>query len=192
MKVIVSGKNVEIGDSLTQYAEEKLQEHVKRYFEHAINSNITISKDGALYKADILVNEGTGTGVILKGSAKDYEVYKCFDSALEKITKQLRRYKTRIKDHRKRKASEINFSEGTKYVIEATEGEQIGSAPTIIEEKTTNLESLTVSDAVMKMDLLNLPALIFINSANNHFNAVYYRKDGNISWVDSKIPAFKP
>ena len=190
MQVIISGKHLDVGNSLREYTEEKLQEHVKKYFEHAINAHVTLSKEGTVYKVDILVNEGTGTGTILKSNAEEYDPYKSFDAALERMTKQLRRYKTKIKNHKKRKLDKTELIDGTKYVISSTqeeEEENIGDAPTIIAEKPTNLELLSVGDAVMRMDLLNLPALVFINSSSRNFSVVYYRKDGNISWVDTKI-----
>ncbi len=57
-------------------------------------------------------------------------------------------------------------------------------APLVIAEKSTDIETLTVSEAVMKMDLSDLPALLFVNSAHGRVNVVYRRTDGNISWVD--------
>ena len=77
-----------------------------------------------------------------------------------------------------------------KYVISPLEESDIDDnekSPTIIAEKPSNVESLSVKDAVMKMDLLNLPALLFINDATKKLNLVYYRKDGNISWIDTKM-----
>ena len=56
-----------------------------------------------------------------------------------------------------------------------------------ISEKNTEIEELAVDQAIMKMDLANLPALVFINSANQRLNVVYHRKDGNISWIDPEI-----
>ena len=108
----------------------------------------------------------------------------------EKIEKQLRRYKNRIKNHKVTKESEFDLISGTKYVISPLEEEDIENiekSPTIIAEKVSGIENLSVKDAVMKMDLLNLPALLFINDASKKLNLVYYRKDGNISWIDTKV-----
>ena len=98
----------------------------------------------------------------------------------------MRRYKERIKNHHKNKDHRV--SEGKKYTISHfAEEETHAETPVIIAEKPTIIEKLTVGEAVMKMDLLDVPALLFVNSGNHRLNIVYYRKDGNIAWVDSSI-----
>ena len=57
----------------------------------------------------------------------------------------------------------------------------------VIDEKSTDIEELSVEEAIMKMDLQNLPALVFINNKNKRLNVVYHRKDGNISWIDPRV-----
>ena len=97
----------------------------------------------------------------------------------------------RFKNHKKHKVHSIELVSGTKYVIPPLEDEDIKNhekSPAIIAEKPSVAEPLTVKDAVMKMDLLNLPALVFINSASKKLNVIYYRKDGNISWIDTQVP----
>ena len=190
MQVIVSGKHLNIGDSLREHAANELKKSVVKYFDHAIDAHVTISKDKQIYKTDIILNEGTGTGVIIKSSAQEYDPYKSFDDSLSKVEKQLRRYKRRIKNHKKAKIDPLNLVSSKKYVISPFEDEdeiEEGDAPAIIAEKTHAIEHLSVADAVMKMDLLDLPALLFINTKNKKISLVYYRKDGNISWVDTAI-----
>jgi hypothetical protein len=129
----------------------------------------------------------------MKSNASADDIYFAFDSALSKIEKQLRKYKSKLKDHSSRlKLSEIT-PDSLKYVISPNktsndnESEEIDfDNPVIIAEKSTKILKLSVGQAVMKMDLENLPALMFENIKNNRINIVYYRKDGNISWVDSK------
>ena len=107
--------------------------------------------------------------------------------ALAKCEKQLRRYKSRLKDrHNKIKLSEVDLG-AIKYVIAPNrdDGSHDADHPVIIAEKKVQLEDLTVSEAVMKMDMENLPAVMFKNIKNGRLNIVYYRTDGNISWVDS-------
>lgn len=191
MQVRISGKNMEVGASLSEYVNDNLIKGVSKYFEKAINGDVVFHKNGNFYFADILVNEGTGTGIIIKGNSKADDAYLAFNEALEKIEKQLRRYKRRIKNHHKQSIAEIEpahtkLISATKYVISPIDEEQdeIASEPLIIAEKSTPIEKLSVSDAVMKMDLAGLPALLFINSKTNTINVVYHRADGNISWVE--------
>ena len=183
MQIIVSGKHLDIGDSLRSHIVDSVEHNVIKFFEGAIKAHVTVSKQHYLFKTDITVNEGTGTGVIIKSNAESDDAYISFDDAVKKLSKQLRRYKTKIKKHHKKKVELGNFTESTKYVIAADHDEEIGEAPAIIAEKPFKLEKMSVADAVMHMDLMDLPAYMFINNKTGVTNVVYYRKDGNISWV---------
>jgi ribosomal subunit interface protein len=185
MKILISSQHLDLGESFQSHIKTKLTSTVKKYFENAIQANVHLTKDKHQFiQCDILVNEGTGTNTILKSTGYDNDPYRSFDLALAKIEKQLKRYKGRIKNHHKNK-QEILFH-ASKYVL-SSEEEDIqapNDVPMIIAENSTAVESLTVSDAVMKMDLHDLPVLLFVNKANGRINLVYHRKDGNISWMD--------
>jgi ribosomal subunit interface protein len=201
MKVKVMGAGIEIGQSLTQYVEENLEKTVTKYFDKAVGADVHFSKDGQMFKAIITVNEGVKNGITVKSDAEAGDVYGAFNEAAEKAAKQLRRYKRKIKNYRQQggglKSVEPNYDaiDATKYVLpplaynvfeemEKEESEDLEQSSNVISEKTTAIEHLTVDEAIMKMDLTDLPALVFINKNNNRLNVVYHRKDGNISWID--------
>ena len=187
MKITVSGKQIDVGKALQDYIEADLLDTVKKYFEHAVSADVVFSKSRYLFRADVMVNEGTGTHTIIKANAEDAEVYAAYDQAADKIKKRLSRYKDRISNHHKERLKET-MVEAKQYVLsgkeEHHEGDTEKQSPLIIAENQTGLERLTVSDAVMRMDLGELPALLFINKRNDHINMVYRRIDGNISWID--------
>ena len=187
MNITIAGQHMSVGGSLEEYVREKLQHVVDRYFDHVTGANVHFLKHGHLFKCDILVHDGTGRHTIIKSDAECDDVYSCFDLALAKCEKQLRKYKSRLKDrHNRVKLSEVDLG-GTKYVIEPNRADgHNADSPAIVAEKKVHIEHLTVSEAVMKMDLENLPAVMFKNSKNGRLNVVYYRADGNISWVDSE------
>ncbi len=200
MQVLVSGKKIDIGNSLQEHVKERLEKGVKKYFSRAVNADVIFAKESHLFRATILVNEGTGSGVTIKGHAESDDPYAAFDAALLRIEKQLRRYKRRITNHHKPKGIDVNIEvpqarKAVKYVIspvaaeyetEEEAGKEADDTPVIIAENPTSIESLSVAEAVMKMDLAHLPALLFINQANGRLNVVYHRADGNISWVDAE------
>ena len=202
MDIRVVGSNMEIGSALTKHVKERLETSVKKYFENAVNADVFFTKNKNSFKANIVVNEGINN-IDIRSNAESGEVYSCFENALEKASKQLRRYKGKIKTYRRSqggfKSVDIRdqILEVPKYVIPAVphnlfeeiEEEEAKylkqeESLNIIEEKTTKLEELDVDDAIMKMDLADLPALVFINKQTQRVNVVYLRKDGNISWVD--------
>jgi len=188
MKIIVSGKHMSVGESLQSHIEHRIEEGINKYFDRVTSVNVVVAKDAHLFRVDINGNTGTSSGLIIRGSASGTDAHQTFDAAAEKIEKQLRRYKRKLTNHHKQSHADVAFAaQGTapakKYVIKDEDEAQ--DAPVVIAEKATEIETLTVSEAVMKMDLAELPALMFFNKANGALNVVYRRADGNISWVDS-------
>jgi len=202
MQTRVIGSNMEVGQSLTEFASENLEKSVKKYFEKAVSSEVHFTKDGNLFKVVITVNEGVKGGINVKSDSQAGDPYAAFSEACEKAAKQLRRYKRKIKHYRRHgggiKAMEPNYNaiDAMKYVLppltydvfEEMENEEadekLDASHQVINEKTTSIEEISVDEAIMKMDLENLPALVFINAKNKRINVVYHRKDGNISWID--------
>ncbi len=194
MNIIVSGKHLEVGEALRSHAAAMLQRHVKKYFNNAVDANIMLSKQADFFHTHVTVNDGTGTHFLVNGDGDDADAYRSVDKAVRKIEIQLERYKTRIKNHRKLNFSKVPI-DARKYVIndfpqeesaiDDVTSEEVG--PTIIAEKQISVPILSVRDAVMYMNLQNIPAILFINSINNKLNMVYNRSDSNVAWVDTSI-----
>jgi ribosomal subunit interface protein len=192
MKITIAGKHVGVGESLQAHIEHRLEEGVKKYLDRVTSLHVVVTKEAHQFKVDINGNTGTSSGITIKSSALAADVYACFDAAADKIEKQLRRYKRRITNHHKNTPEaglQPSTLTGKKYVIQSESEEAQEDSPIVIAEKATAVETLTVSEAVMKMDLADLPALLFFNSANGRINVVYKRQDGNISWVDPENKA---
>lgn len=202
MHIRVIGSNMDTGASLTKYVEDHLNRHVKKYFENAVNADVHFTKEGINFKVVMIINEGVKNGIKIKSDASSGDVYGCFNEAVDKAAKQLRKYKSRIKNYRREQGGlkSVDISDkiftSPKYVLSAVpypaleemeEEEKDEEKLNIITEKTTEIEELTVNQAIMKMDLASLPALVFINANSKRINIVYHRKDGNISWIDPKI-----
>ncbi|WP_341763905.1 ribosome hibernation-promoting factor, HPF/YfiA family [Candidatus Tisiphia endosymbiont of Beris chalybata] len=190
MKISISGQHISVGNALQEYVRNRTLQITGKYLINAISANIHFSKDGFQFICDIIVNDGTSRHMLLKSNSTSDEIYSSFDIAISKLEKQLRKYKSKLKDrHDKIKISEL-APEAIKYVITPNnqhEDDNItADNPVIIAEKSIEILNLSVSAAVMKMDLENLPALMFQNVNTNRINVVYYRRDGNISWIDSK------
>jgi ribosomal subunit interface protein len=185
MQLHISGRHVELGDSFQAHVEKRLDDGFSKYLDRITSVDVVVSKEAHhQYRVDIHGNAGTHNGVVLKSQGSAGEIYAAFDDAATKAEKQLRRYKRRLKDHHR---SEEKSTLAKKYVLqpEAHDGElSEEGAPVVLAEKATNIEKLSVSQAVMKMDLADLPALLFFNSGTGRINVVYRRADGNISWVD--------
>lgn len=188
MEIKITGQHVDLGATLRAHIENSLSKSVAKYFDGAISGTVNMTKNRHhLFTTEIMVNEGTGNGVLIKAEEDDADAHRSYDLALEKIEKQLRRYKNRIKDHAKRKQEVREFFSTTKMIMSPYGDNEVNTsdAPAIIAETAYEIEKLSVGDAVMKMDLHDVPALMFFNKGTSRMNMVYYRKDGNIAWVDA-------
>jgi len=192
MQISVSGRGVSVGESLRSHIETQINEHVQKYIDRVTSVDVVVSREAHLFRVDITGNMGTHSGLVFRGRGENSDVYAAFDAALEKASKQLRRYKRKITNHHK---GEVDMPargvKAKKYVLPPTTGEQEDNkhAGLVIAEQATHIDTMTVSEAVMKMDLQDLPALLFFNSAHGGLNVVYRRVDGNISWVDPEEKA---
>lgn len=186
MEISVSGKHVDVGEALRTHAESELAAAVNKYFEHAIDAHVTLSKDGSDMVVDISVHPGP-RGLVVQGSGSAAEAYPAFDTALEHITKQLRRYKRRLVDEQRRRSSSDEFVAAQQYVLQPDHSEEeqdVDVQPVIVAEMQTDISTLSVSEAVMRMDLAGVPVLMFRNVKTNELSVVYHRADGNIGWID--------
>jgi ribosomal subunit interface protein len=184
MDIRVSGHQMETGEALQTHATDRLSAIVDKYFSRALSSHVTFGKAPAsAFRCDIVTH--VTQGLILKGAGIAHDAHVALDQAAEKIDKQLRRYKRRIKD-RHEQASHALKSEEAAYVVFADEpeAEEPADAPVIIAETRVDVPEGTVSDAVMMLDLRNTNALLFKNAGTGKHNMVYRRGDGSIGWVE--------
>lgn len=181
MKISITGKQINIGDSLKKHTEESIEKVVGKYFDNPISASVNFSKESDFIRADISVH--ASAGIKVQGSAKNPDAYTAFDDANIRIAKQLARYKDRLTDH-------TANAEPAHIAVIKPEAEDIAPkvapAPIIIAEMEDEIPTCTVSMAVMHMDLEDTPALLFRNAANGNLNMVYKRNDGNIGWIDPK------
>lgn len=190
MHVIVKGKQVDVGTAFTEYVETNLEERVSKYFDNAIDAQVTLSKRGHDFHVECNVHLHSGITVAASGNHSD--AHSCFDAACERIDKQLRRYKRRLNDHHSKervKAKQILAAQSYVLAPEPEEAEPDDNSngewhPMIIAESNENIPDCSVGEAVMRMDLANLPAMMFHNSGTKGLNVVYRRADGNIGWID--------
>lgn len=200
MQITVSGKQVDLSDALRVHVANHLDTISTKYFDHALEANVTFSRARSFFTCDINVH--AARGLTLRGEGEAADAHAAFDDAAEHIAKRLRRYRRRVNEHAREIAGRARPEAARQYVLEevyereddapgngleatALELTDTGPNATIIAETDTEIASLSVSEAVMRMDLAHQPVLMFRNSANQALNVVYRRSDGNIGWIDS-------
>lgn len=179
MQILISGQQINLGDNFRIYAEGALDSSVSKYFDEAVSADVRVTREGSEIKTELTVHPKTGA--VIRSSASSADAYASLDGAISRLSRQLRKYKNKLTEHK-------NIVEmADMSVIEAVnETEESVDAPVIIAEMQTQIPVCTVSEAVMRMDLEGLPALMFKNTAHGGLNMVYRRADGNIGWVDPK------
>jgi ribosomal subunit interface protein len=204
MQLSVTGKQIDVGEALRQHVETTLAGIVDKYFEKAIEAHVVFSREGPLIQSDISVH--IRRDILVQGRAASGDAYAAFDSAAAHIAKRIRRYKRRLRGRHGQTheavAETLETLSARSYVLaEATEpaddsdkdgGGALDHQPVIVAEMTLEIPSLTVGEAVMRMDLADVPSFIFRNRAHGGVNVVYRRRDGHIGWVDPDLNGTQP
>ena len=188
MRYQITGKQIDIGNALQTHVKDEMGSVLDKYSGRPTDANVVFSKSGHEFVAEAVVH--LSTGLTAQATAHGTEIYGAFDGCLDKMDKQLRRYKRRLKDHHKERSQPVELSDAGSYILaptdESGEAEQDTVSAMIIAETETKIPSLSAGEAVMQMELANANVLVFRNEKHNGINVVYRRDDGNIGWVDPK------
>jgi len=184
MRISIVGQHIELDLTLKNYTKEKISAVVNRYFERATAASICFSKDGRGFACSMVVHEGAGGHLAIKGEARSDDMHHAFDLALDKIEKRLLKHKEKL--HERHYRDRMTGTGPTKYALDADDHHfwESGNAPLIISEHTNAIPGLTVAEAAMRMEAENSNAFLFYNSRDNRLNLLYLRPDRNISWLE--------
>lgn len=188
MQLIVSGKNIDIGDSLRGHIHQALEGVTTRYFNNPIEATVILSKEANLFRSDMSVH--IGRGIVIRCHIQDADPYASIDGAVRKLDKILRRHKNRLRDHhREGEAKELPGWVATQKVIAADQSEEQDgdSHPVVIAEMNTQIPSMSVSEAILRLDTSSMDFFMFKNISNQQLNVVFRRPDGNVGWVDPQL-----
>ncbi|HEY9235538.1 MULTISPECIES: ribosome hibernation-promoting factor, HPF/YfiA family [Phenylobacterium] len=193
MQVQVSGKHVAVGEALRERVTDELTGAIGKYFDRGGDADVVVSREGHSFKVDCAVKLASGQALQSQGLGSD--AHGAFDAALAKMETRIRRYKRRLKSHSF--AANAKQAETAAYfVIRAPEEEDeldwgadetpqdVPPAGMIIAETEKPVREMTVSMAVMELDLTESQTIVFRNVAHGGLSVVYRRPDGNIGWID--------
>ncbi len=186
MRYQISGKQIDIGQALQTHVEAELGSVVEKYAERPTDAHVVFSKHASEFMCEATIH--LSTGLTAQARARAHEIYAAFDHCSEKMEKQLRRYKRRLKDHHRERAEPVELAGASSYILasetENEDSEPSSLQPIIVAEMETKIPSLSVGEAVMQMELAGVPVLVFRNEGKDGLNVVYRREDGNIGWID--------
>ena len=186
MQIDVNGKQIDIGGSLRGHVVDELTTVLEKYAERPTDATVTFTRDGHEFKCECSAHLSTGMKAQASGRASD--IYAAFEMASERLAKQLRRYKRRLKNHHRSRTAPVESFGGSSFVIEAdapdAEDASESLQPVIIAEAKTVIPVLSVGEAVLQMEIGEEPILMFRNERNNEIGVVYRREDGNVGWIE--------
>lgn len=193
MRIQVAGRQMDVGEALRTRIETELAAGVGKYFNRATDAVVTVARNGGGQSIEVDCTVHLPSGISLQVEGHGGDAHSAFGDAMGKLEKRVRRYKRRLRNHHADHKSPLPAEDASAYVLAPLEEENeadVGTSaeteapPLVIAESTVAVRTMTVSMAVMQLDLSKEPALLFKNAAHGGLNLVYRRGDGNIGWVD--------
>ena len=186
MQYQITGKQIDIGAALQTQVKDVFNDLAGKYAERPTDANVIFSKSGHEFICEATIH--LSTGLTAQAKAHSHEIYAALDGCAEKMEKQLRRYKRRLKNHHRQREQPVELIGASSYILASSdhpdESEPESLQPMVIAEMESKIPSISVGEAVMQMELAGAPVLVFRNEGNEGINVVYRRDDGNIGWID--------
>jgi putative sigma-54 modulation protein len=168
---------METSEPVRNYVEEKLPK-VKKYIEEPVEAQVVLSVEKKIrHKAEAILN---AKGITIKATEETSDMYAAIDGMLDKLDRQLKRYKDKIKKHKplSGRGRRVN-----KTIYTAESIDEAHEEPSIIKTDSFQVKPMSVDEAVMQMDLLEKEFLVFTDDSSEQINVVYRRKDGNYGLI---------
>jgi ribosomal subunit interface protein len=189
MQIQITGKHMELGEAMRNRIEDGLEAAVAKYFNRTGEANVFVSQQGPFVEVDCNVH--LPSGIVLQSTGRADDPYAALEVSLDKMEKRVRRYKRRLKDHHAAAPQPLPAQAASEILLQAQDTEEsedtgieAGDAPLTVAETSVSIRTMSVSEAVMQLELQDVPALMFRNAGHDGLNMVYRRPDGHIGWVD--------
>ena len=187
INIAVSGKQTKLGNALTSHVKSNLIISLEKYFKSVLSANVQFSKSTFNFRCEINIH--LESNIFVKSHSLSNDAYGAFNVANEKIKKRIRRYHRKLNDHRSQTKKLTKNFQVNEYIIKNPDELKLKdneNTPVIIAESDEIIKTLSVSEALMLMNLNDKNAYFFKNSKNDRINILFMRSDGNIGWLDPK------
>ncbi len=190
MQIQITGKHMDLGEALRGRIESGLEAAVTKYFSRTGDARVFVSQAGPFVEVDCNVH--LPSGIVLQSTGKAEDPYAALEDSLDKMEKRVRRYKRKLKDHHatatvplpSEPAAESVFQANGHDIDEEDDAIEAPESPLTVAETAVQIRTMSVSQAVMQLELQDVPAMMFRNAGHGGLNMVYRRPDGHIGWVD--------
>ena len=177
MHVTVTFRHIEKSEPLRNYAEEKTERLVK-YLAEPIEVHWVLTVEKIRHIADATV---TGS-ITIKAQGDTQDMYSAIDMVIEKLEKQVRKHKEKVKDH---KPQSYNEPASIRYNVPAVEGAPVSGRPRIVKKENRFAKPMSVDEAAMQMDVVDNDFLVFTDSATNNISVLYRLDNGDYGLIET-------
>lgn len=189
MGLQITGLHMEVGDSLKGHCSEAI-EGISEYFPEIVDANVQFSNNGHIHRADIKLQ---ASQIHLRAEAEGDDFYQAIDGAVDKLKRRLKKYKGRLQKHRRRRdtekfilAEKVSAVHNHLLETDLDDAPETGAyAPDVERKDIKDVQTLTVDEAVMQMDLMHINIFLFNNIDTSALNIVYREDDGSVGWVET-------
>lgn len=175
MQVVVTGKNIDVTAALKSYAEEKARK-VEKYLHNVSEAVVMLSCEKYRHIAEVSIKVN---GMLIQGKEATEEMYSSIDKVMDKIERQVRKYKEKLSNHK------FKGEKRPELIEEAQAAVAEEDVPRIIKTKRFDIKPMTAEEAVMQMDLQDKNFFVFLSAADQQVNVVYRRDDGNVGLIET-------
>ena len=177
MQIQITGKHMNLGAAMRDRIEAGLEAAVAKYFTRTGEASVFGSQQGPFVEVDCNVH--LPSGILLQSTGRADDPYAALEVSLEKMEKRVRRYKRRLRDHHAAAPLPLPAQAASEMLIQVSDtydsedaGIEVGDAPLTVAETSVQIRTMTVSEAVMQLELQDVPALMFRNAGHDGLNMV--------------------
>lgn len=181
MAITVRGKNIDITPALKDYVAKRVGK-ITKYFDGAsmgeITAILTVNKGRHIVEVTVPIN-----GILLRGEEATSDMYASIDLVIEKLEKQIEKYKTKLSRKLKSGSFKTDLIPAATLATSTTGEEEFD----IVKTKRFAIKPMAVDEAVMQMNLINHDFYVFANAETEEVNVIYRRKDGRYGLIEPEF-----
>lgn len=186
MQISITGRHVELTEPLKAYVHDKLQ-HLKHSFDHVVDVHVVLDVEKNRQKCEVNIQ---ANGMNIHGSQETEDMYASIDGAVDKLNRQLKRYRAKMQkhatDHAQRKGREVKVSQ--RVLAYSGEHEELphDHEPEVLHEQEIQAKPMSVDEAMMQFELSGRGEMVFTNQETERLNVLYRRADGSVSCIEAE------
>ena len=184
MQVLITGRHMEMTEALQNYVKSKV-ERVGKYLENIKEADVILSVEKYRHSAEVTIK---ANGITINGEEETDDMYSSIDLVMEKIERQVKKYKEKIRQHKPRQSlKESNMVMNVFASDEQEEEEETSSNLRLIKTKSLSIKPMSLDDAIMQMDLAGEDCFLFMNIASNSLSVIYRSKDDKLVLIEPEF-----